>query len=92
MIMYGLIILSNQKACFLGNHLLELSAHFLEIPTFLSLFSRNILSLRNNREVLDRRLPERERLNVTSWPHVRGQPQNLCFQVCFERLNFRLNA
>ena len=28
---------------------------------------------------LDRRLPERERLYVTSWPHVRGQPQNPCF-------------
>ena len=24
------------------------------------------------REVLDRRLPELERLNVTSWPQVRG--------------------
>ena len=27
-----------------------------------------------------------------SLPHVRGQPQNLCFQVCFQRLNFNLNA
>ena len=41
---------------------------------------------------LDRRLPERELLNVTSWPHVRGQPQNLCSQVCFQRLNLSLNA
>ena len=41
---------------------------------------------------LDRRLPERKRLNVTSWPHVRGQPQKLCFQVCFQRLNLSLNA
>ena len=41
---------------------------------------------------LDRCLPERECLNVTSWPHVRGQPQKLSFQVCFERLNFGLNA
>ena len=39
-----------------------------------------------------RRLPERERLNVTSWPHVRGQLQKLCFQVCFYCLNFSLNA
>ena len=41
---------------------------------------------------LDRRLPERERLNMTSWLHVRGQPQKLCFQVCFQRLNLNLNA
>ena len=41
---------------------------------------------------LDRRLPERERLNMTSWPHVRGQPQKLWFQVRFQRLNFSLNA
>ena len=41
---------------------------------------------------LDRRLRERERLNMTSWLHVRGQPQKLCFQVCFQRLNLNLNA
>ena len=29
---------------------------------------------------------------MTSCPDVRGQPQKLCFQVCFVRLNFRLNA
>ena len=32
-----------------------------------------------------RRLLERERLNVMSWPQVRGQ-------VCFQHLNFGLNA
>ena len=41
---------------------------------------------------LDRRLPEHERLNVASWPHFRGQPENACSQVCFQRLNFILNA
>ena len=41
---------------------------------------------------LDIRLPEHERLNMTSWLNVRGQPQKLCFQVCFQRLNFSLNA
>mgnify|MGYP001797923718 CR=1 FL=1 len=35
---------------------------------------------------------ERKRLNVASQPHVRGQPQKLRFQVCFERPNFSLNA
>ena len=40
----------------------------------------------------DIRLPERKRLNVASWPHVRGQPQRLCYQVCFQRLNIRLNV
>ena len=29
---------------------------------------------------------------MTSWLHVRGQPQKLCFQVCFQRLDFSLNA
>ena len=29
---------------------------------------------------------------MTSRPHVWGQPQKLCFQDCFERLNFGLNA
>ena len=29
---------------------------------------------------LDRRLPERERLNVVSYSHVRGKPQKLTFQ------------
>ena len=41
---------------------------------------------------LDRRLPERKRLNVMTWSHVRGQPVRLCFQVCLQRLNFSLNA
>ena len=29
---------------------------------------------------------------MTSWSHVGGQPQKLSFQVCFERLDFILNA
>ena len=41
---------------------------------------------------LDRRLPERERLNVTTWSDVRGQPQKPSFQVCLQRLYFSLNA
>ena len=44
------------------------------------------------REVLDRRLPEREYLNVTSWSDVTVQPQKLCSQVCLQRLNFFLSA
>ena len=40
----------------------------------------------------DIRLPERKRLNVASWPHIRGQPQKLSYQVCFQRLNISLNA
>ena len=49
--------------------------------------SHNLPSLSYAITGLDRRLHERERLNVTSCPHVRGQPQKLCFQVCFKRLD-----
>ena len=41
---------------------------------------------------LDRLLPGSERLNVTSWSDVRGNSQKLSSQVCFQRLNFILNA
>ena len=29
---------------------------------------------------------------MTSWLHVRGQPQKLCFQVCFQSLDVSLNS
>ena len=41
---------------------------------------------------LDRRLPECERLNVTSRSHVRGQPQKVCSQICFQLVTFILTA
>ena len=31
-------------------------------------------------------------LNVNVWMWHQGQPQKLCFQVCFQRLNFSSNA
>ena len=44
------------------------------------LFILGLLNLINRYGGLDRRLLERERLNVPPWLHVRGQPQKLSFQ------------
>ena len=41
---------------------------------------------------LDRRLPEHERLNVTSCSPVGGKPQNHSFQVCLKTPELLLNA
>ena len=43
-------------------------------------------------DTIDVYLIDRERLNVTSWSHIRGQSQKLCSQVCLQCLNFILNA
>ena len=42
------------------------------------------------RFILDRRLPEGKRLDVTSFSHIRGQPQTLCFQVCLHHITQEL--
>ena len=41
---------------------------------------------------LERHLPERERLNVTSCSHGRGKPQKLTFQVCYKTSELHLDV
>ena len=41
---------------------------------------------------LARRLPECERLSVTSCAHVVGKPQKLTFQVCLQTSELPMNA
>mgnify|MGYP001791310708 CR=1 FL=1 len=41
---------------------------------------------------LERHLPERERLNVTSCSHIGGKPQKLTFQVCLQTSELPLKS